>query len=465
MRHGAAKHLPLDVAPWGMRHAALALLAVLALAAVAGASPQPSPACGFCGDQFESTADEHGVNASVVESHAVVQVHDNGSATWTVRNRLDRGADRFRAGPARLDAVAETLAEDHHGVAEGAHPVDARMDGDEAVLTYRDPGTAERRAGMLVVDYFHHDGYDRWLQVNADTLVVRGPPGTVVANDPASGAVDGRAVTWEGSAEDLLYRAPRMEGYPLVVFGSDDATGTAARAQAAVAATTVPLFVDGVVQYVAVQAALFGGALALVGKAIRHRDPGVGVEYVAGATAVVGAAGTLALVAVLDLHSAGPGVVVALVGGVALHPTGREHLDAPGRLAVAAGLAVVAGWALGALTHALFPLDGVGAWTPRQTVAVVLPFAAMVPLGAALRRDRRTRLGWSGVAVLAFALMPPLLVDFTAPESAFFPGLAMIGFLTAAVAFPVLGALPLSLGWLLGEPAVEESPSPRIEDV
>ena len=66
------------------------LISVVALSVFgpSAAAPPPRPLCDACGDAFERTAEAHGVVLTVERSTATVAVHENGSATWVVRNRL-----------------------------------------------------------------------------------------------------------------------------------------------------------------------------------------------------------------------------------------------------------------------------------------------------------------------------------------------------------------------------------------
>jgi hypothetical protein len=450
----------------------LAVLAVLLAAGAAGASPQPSPICGFCGGQFEDAAEEAGVNASVAESHATVQVHENGSATWRVRNRLERGAGQFRDERSALVGAARNLADDA-SVAGDTTLVDARMDGDTAVLVYRDPTAAERHAGLLVVDYLHHEGYTPWYVVNADSFTVRGPPGTTVVGDAGDGAVEGRSVTWRGSGSGPVYEAPSTST-TLVVFGPDDSAATRARAAAATTLSVWPLLVERATGFLLVQVPVFAALLALVVGVVARVDPQIPTGVLATVVAVLGLAGTsLVALRVLPLLLAGPPLFAVLVGVVAATDRSHEHLRTTRRQAlVAAGCLVVVAGALagvGVLAGRAPSSDG---GVVRQ-MAPALPVAAALPLGAAAARGRRAAVRWGLAATVAFAIVPPLVVDFAGAYSGLSAGAMMVAFLFAAVVLPLASAPLVVLGGRLtddrppvgGDGAGSQSSSRRLDDV
>lgn len=203
------------------------LLLILSLVAPAAASPQPSPVCAYCSSSFEDGADEHGIAASVGESTVDVHVHENGSATWVVRNRLETGADAFRESPEKISRVGDGLQSRNGGLASNAEFVSATVDGDTAVLVYRDPAAVDRHAGVLVVDYLHDDGNEPWYVINADRFTIHAPEGSLVTNSPDSGLVDEASVTWNGdSSSGYPSSSATVDGSPYVVFGPDTSSET-----------------------------------------------------------------------------------------------------------------------------------------------------------------------------------------------------------------------------------------------
>jgi hypothetical protein len=451
---------------------ALVVLGPLAAPAPVDASPQPSPICGFCGGTFSDESEDAGVNATVAESHATVQVHENGSATWTVRNRLSAGADRFRANPGLLTDVGMRLATVERGVAEDPRFVDARMDGDTAVLVYRDPDVAERHAGLLVVDYLHHGGYVPWHVVDAESFTIRGPPGTVVANNPGAGVVDGRSVSYAGSSERPVYEGPTLEENPFVVFGPDRSSVTQARASAAVLLAVAPLVVERAGQFLLVPLPLFAVLLGVAVWGVRRFDREVPVRPVAAAVAAIAVLGGAALLVTYDPRSlpglalVGPALVGLLVGALAYDDRSRGLLATTrGQALVAAG-GLVATWAVLAVVHAtVFGSDSPARAALRMT-AMAFPLAVMLPLGGVLDGERGRRWQWWALAVLAFAAMVPATVNLAAPWSGFGGTVRAMAFVLWALVLPVAGVPLLVLGDRLVDPP-SEAPSRqrRLDDV
>lgn len=437
-----------------MRRAALlvVLLGTVLLVTVAGASPQPSPICGFCGDQFVRAAADHGVDTSVVGSGVVVQVHENGSATWTVRNELANGSDQFREDPGQLVAVARSLAGSSRGVASEPRFVSARIDGDTAVLVYRDRDAAEREAGLLVVDYLHDRGSERWYIVDADAFTIRGPPGSVVSNEPGSGAVDGHSVTWRGNVGGELYEAQTLEGSPYVVFGPDRSAGTRLRTGAALALATLPIVIRSVQSFLLWQTALFVLLLGATVTVVRRKVPAVGVRPLAGTLAVLGGAGVVVPVIVgTPGWVGGPQLLGLGLGLLAWDERTRGHLRTTRTQGVAAA---------GVLTVAVVLLGALGSVVPgrsppvaalRATV-VALPLAAMLPLGGSLGEPDGRPLAWGALVVTGFAAVPLTVVNFGDPPTGLGAGVMAAFLFGVAVAFPVLGAVVVALGRSLAAP-------------
>lgn len=436
-----------------MRRAALfaALLVCLTVVAPAAASPQPTPVCGFCGAQFESAAADAGVNATVAGSDVHIQVHRDGSATWTVELELDEGAEAFAASPSQLETVARSLLDRRRGLPETASFTDAALEGTATVLRYHDADAATRQAGLLVVDYLHDRGGQPWYHVNADRFVVTGPTGTVVANDPESGQVDGATASWRGNGTGAAHRGHDLEGSPYVVFGPDRSAATRLRATAAVALATLPIVIDGVRQFLLVQTMLFAILLGGIIVAFRWRAPRPRVELLA---AVVGVLGVVGVIVPAVWQSpgwiTGPPLLAIGLAGLAAAPAARERLRRPRNQALAVGGLLVASYLVllglnGAIGHEWSnPLA-----VALRATALAFPLAAMVPLGGALATRSSWPWRWTALAVLGFAIVPTLVVNLVDPPSGLGGGIATIALLAAAVAGPLIGSVGLALGWSL----------------
>ncbi|WP_436908525.1 hypothetical protein [Halosimplex marinum] len=261
------------------RLVALGLLAVLAAVTAAGAvaSPQPDPVCRACGSSFADVAADRGYDVAVTNSTATVRVHANGSATWTVTNRLDGAdADALTEEDA-AESVARAAVREGHGLPhvyeEGPLTVESVAVGGRSVtVRFTDSDAGTRRLGTLVVDYFHSDGVQGGWILDIDEFTLVGPSGATVLNDPAAAidseyappeatpAVDGGRVTWHGS--------PGQEHGPVfyedlyVVYGDSETDGW--RVAGATALTTAPIWLGNLGSFVVPTAFVFAGLLFVV---------------------------------------------------------------------------------------------------------------------------------------------------------------------------------------------------------
>ncbi len=432
----------------------LLFVALLLLPAPALASPQPTPVCGFCGGQFADAAAESGVDATVAESSVVVQVHGNGSATWTVRNGLSNGSEAFRDDPARLDEAASRLADDHYGLPDRSEFVSARMDGETAVLLYRDPAAASRHAGLLVVDYLHDGGREPWYHVNAERFTIRGPAGTVVTNTPDSGGVDGRNATWTGTSGDAYYGSGAdLAGSPYVVFGPDRSAGTWLRTVAALGLATLPIVVRSLEHYFLFQTATFAASLAAVLLVVRRWSPEPSPERLGAALAGLGLLGVVGPVVGRGFRLdpvTGPPVFALVLGLLAWDGRASEGMRA------ARSQALVATGLLALVSIVLVPVYALGTDFERPLVLAAkatgfaVPLAVMLPLGAALdERPRAAR--WWVLTVAGFVVLILSMVNPADPPTGLGGGLTTLFLLGLALVGPLLGAPVVVLGRRLAD--------------
>lgn len=395
----------------------VALLALFAtavlLAAVAPvlASPQPDPVCGACGSAFEDAAEEEGLAVNVTNSTATVRVHGNGSATWVVTNRLnDSAADHLREHPALLDRIANGAATtgwglpgvyDDGDVEFGSAGIDDRT----VTIRFVDHDTGEQHAGVLVVDYLHSDGIRGGWILNADTFTIVGPPGTTVVNDPSAAidreytpanavpTIDGRRVTWHGSAENEHQAAFYDDVY--LAFG--DAGTPAWRVDAALALATAPIWVDNVQAFVVPAVVVYGVLLlGVAGAARRVATVDVDPDRFATGAAAVGAIGVVAGVIAPAVDQpgwfAGAAAVYLVTGSAALvRPDAFRTIRGALGIGVASltGIAAVlggvslagGGFGVGAVSSSLVSM--------LRGVVFHLPLAVAPAFGVALARADR----------------------------------------------------------------------------
>lgn len=432
---------------------ALLVLAPAGTAALVGSatgSPQPTPVCNFCGTQFEEAASSTNTSVIVAESTAVVQVHDDGTATWTVRNRLADGADAFRDEPDTLDRTARAL-EGRRGLPRQVTAVSARVEGDVVVITATQPDAATSHAGLLVVEFLHDRGGEPWYVVNADRFEVRAPEGQVVTNTPPAAEVSGASAIWTGNVDEEYYDAPDLEGSPYVVFGPDRGGLTGVRTAAAIGLATLPIALGAIRLFVMLQTLAFGVVLAGVTLGVRSARPTIRLEWLGGALITLGVIGTVA-----PAVAQGPGWVVgpplfALgFGALVSHRQWRTHLRSPAQQALGgvgillAVMVALAGW---------YTLMGVGSNPLARAVHLTvpaLPFAALIPLGGAL--TSRRAIAWGVVAVGAFVAVPLAIIDLGNPPVGLAAGIMTTVMFALAVLTPVVGVLAVIVGLSLAHP-------------
>ncbi|MFC7138541.1 hypothetical protein ACFQMA_01670 [Halosimplex aquaticum] len=219
------------------RRLAAALLLVAGLALLAGCSGPMSTQeviCHGCVDAVEDVTDGPGAT-EVEESATHVHLRESGDARFVARMTL---GNRDGINGTTAERVVERLRaierdSDRSGAAFERLDLDARVDGDEVVVTYRVEPMTERRFSVLVADrFFREDGEARSdeidrapLRIGTDRLVVHGPNGTVPLVDVPGAAVRGDRVVWTG--DEVSTRT-------YLVFGD---SGSRVRGRAAVAAT------------------------------------------------------------------------------------------------------------------------------------------------------------------------------------------------------------------------------------
>lgn len=412
-----------------MRRAALCAVLLLCLLGVATSSvlagPQSRPVCGACGEALEESADEQGVPLTVTNSTATVRIHQNGSATWVVTNRLtESSAANLTAESGRVDRVSRTAATDGWGLPAAADDSDvqfqsAALDGQTLRIRFRDRNASERHLGVTVVDYLHTGGRGGSRYLNVDRFTVIGPEGTVVANNLTAAVeagyssadavpqVTGRNVVWTDSLPTDVYIAFAGPGTP------DRNVG------AALTLASLPIWLDNVLAFVLPAVVVYG--LLLKGVAVTLRRAAtttIAPRTIAASLTGLGLGG-LVLAALLRATGgpawfAGGCVVYAICGGVGLRY--------PSALRSVRGTLLVAGTVALALGGMILGLSLATGWPERTARAMVdwavihAPLSGAPAFGLAVaqadaRRDGRllvrAYLGALGTVALAgMALVP-----------------------------------------------------------
>ncbi|WP_251341717.1 hypothetical protein [Haloplanus halophilus] len=432
------------------------LLAALVVGAVfaplatgaATASPRPVPVCSPCERGFVSAAQTHDHPVRIERSTATMRVHRNGSATWTVENRLnDSAAAAFRENATLRRSVAEDAVSIHD-----ARLLSTGVDGDTVRLRYRTPTVAtDAPGGVLRVGYFRDDpGAMVRAGLGADRLTLVAPEGMVVERGLPGADVSDRRMTvtsFEGSGDG-----------PFVTLAPEGSLLAPLWSLVAVAAALAGVVGRNLLLLVALPSAVFAGGLALVAWTVGRTDLGSTTTPDRRALAVLGL-GALALAHPLyagavvagstpPLLAVGVGAV-ALGGALAL-PTVRDRLS-PSRLAAvvvgAFALAVVAALLLRAL-----PLGDLSIRDDANVLTLVLPalpLYAVTLVGYAAAHTSLRRALAAAVAALALVLATTFSIA-SQGGTLYFLGvvLAVLG----AVAGVVLGVPFFLLGYGLPGP-------------
>lgn len=406
------------------------------------AAPPPRPVCAACGDAFEERAAEYGVDITVTNSTARVEVAENGSAVWTVRNELDDGApvDRLRENATLRSELADARYWDVEVVSTGVSS--------DGVFTarYRDPDFARDGAGNTLLSgaFTHEYGYRNLDGLGADRLVVVAPEGTKLAQ-----TVPGATRTDDGTR--MVLTTYDRGGF--VTFVPEGATFGALQGWLAIAALVGPVVVLNAAVGVLVPAGVVGAVVGLSGRVLGRLEDGVSalVEDFGRALTAAGAVGVALTLAVGTIGRAGVegamlfGVcTVAIAAGLAWSRVNSAHPTfwRVAALALAgAGVATVGTLAGSVLFFGRVYWFGLG---PRLPTLVAL--FALVPAGYAVRRGARRRGVVTAVAgvTAALALTVPLtarLWPFTLVQQLIFAVVAALALIPVGLPFLVIGSV------------------------
>ncbi|KTG10629.1 hypothetical protein AUR64_08160 [Haloprofundus marisrubri] len=419
------------------------LIATSLAAPAADARPPPRELCGFCGENVESAAAEHGLDLTVERSTVTVHVHDNGSATWVVRNRIaeDAAATRLRTNDSLREAIVPgDPSERSSNIADSGTLVTRHTESEFAEESVA--GTL--RSGAFTEGY----GYRNLAGLGADELTVVAPEGMRLG-----WTVSGSTVSEDRTRMTLTEFTDADEG-DFVTFVPEDSTFGAVLSPIVVAEKLGPVAALNFGVFVGLPTALFATLVAGVAGAVSWLSTRTGrfeqVEgYVGTGLLAVGVlavvfpllSGSMLGIGGFDAPVFGIGVGLA-AAGLALSATdARKHATFRTVLAGAVGVAcLAAAAAIGGA--ALFGAFGVTT-ALLSSLPFVAPVFALLPAGYAVGRGERT-LGVA-TATLAFALPVLSWSPLTAPMA----GMALLAVFLAgiyAVAIAVLGAPLLLVG-------------------
>ncbi|MFA9516882.1 hypothetical protein ACERIT_06650 [Halopenitus sp. H-Gu1] len=429
----------------GFRAVFIAVLVGVILLSTVGspvsARPPPHAVCGVCSDTLVDAAADNDIAISMAESSLTIEIDESGTGHWTARVSLTgTGVETLRENQSLRDHVVQRVFDRGYVAVEEPQSLTTSMNGSTLTVEYDVPGMAHQSAGgVYVVDFFYwHGGEARWFYLAADSMTMRGPPGTVVSHAPTDAAIADEAVTWEGS--DQQYDP--LGGRSHVVFAPNNGIISGAATSFGIgvdvaqlkaqdlAAVGVPLvLLTGVVALLgrfghrlaalsrSRRIALVVGPLVAVGVAAATVETLVGVSgplfeqlgdflfYLVYVIAATGAAPALVL--------GGPLVLGQIVLARRLLNTGTAATEAGTNEAVTRLLlwptaAVLAGQWL------LFPVAAAGAAgydTTYGLVSLVLPTLYFLPLAVTRQRETPLTIGFIAGLVLApvpivFALAP-----------------------------------------------------------
>ncbi|MDG5777391.1 hypothetical protein QA599_13120 [Haloarculaceae archaeon H-GB1-1] len=111
------------------------------------------------------------------------------------------GIETLQENQSLRDRVVQRVYERGYVAVEEPKSLTTSMNGETLLVEYEVADMAHESAGgVYVVDFFYwHGGEARWFYLAADSMTMRGPPGTVASHVPADATSDGEVVTWEGS--------------------------------------------------------------------------------------------------------------------------------------------------------------------------------------------------------------------------------------------------------------------------
>lgn len=406
------------------------------------ARPEPKPICEACGEEFVEAAASRNVPVTVERSTAVVRLHKNGSATWTVTNQIDASAaDRLRRN--------DSLFSDITGYEVGDDLISANISEDDVVtIRYRtDEFAVGSFGGVMRSDEFTKHEYRNYDGLGADRLTLVAPENMRVGMAPADATVDGQQMILTS------YDADKDDSFVTFVPNKTDGILATVLRWLSVSTALAPVYIPNIIIHVGLPAVVFALGIRLTAAVLVQFDREF-ARY-AGLFLVI-----FSLIGVVSL--------LVVVGGVADALTSVHDSESADMLAVLIETAIGAG-AFGAalsvrsvrdrLTYRTLTAGAVLAALIAGCVAGLLgesminrtmfsvALFALVPAGYELGRGHRRR-GYA-TAVIGYSALLVFVVPLGTRIFDFFvilsPTLGCIAALTAAVIGSPLLAVGLTV--------------------
>ena len=218
--------------------ACLVVVTILAGVVVGTSGPAPTKLCGIC-EYDDYALGEESREIELGNSSVAVDVYRNGSSRWTERVELDSHSARvFEANREERQRFVRR-ANDRNVVHD---PEQFQTSVADQTLVVRYWVTDSARSwfdDVLLFTHFHHPLED--YTTNTDRLLVRGPPGMTVANEPPTGTVENDSVRYGDSLR-------RSDGYvtssTYIAFASRDGDFVDAKVKVSIAFDLLPLMLD-----------------------------------------------------------------------------------------------------------------------------------------------------------------------------------------------------------------------------
>lgn len=240
---------------------AAALLVVATLAPAGSAAPPLEGVCAICGPEFERTAEDNDVNATVSESSLTVEITADGDSHWTATATLNRGAaERFAENGTLLYRTVNQSYNSYRTVVDDPANLSVALADRTVTATFTVSHATHRYPGGVLL----FDGFARYPPhgapyINTDTLTVEGPSGMTVTHTPPESMVSGNRAVWKSVDDRQRFDSP-LGREATVAFAPDDGLFAQAATVGAVRLHALGVVESELREYATVPAAL----LALV---------------------------------------------------------------------------------------------------------------------------------------------------------------------------------------------------------